>query len=207
MPATIDTSHLSGPELDQAFFRDVMLDFANLARDFAHLLFQTAQRTTKPDDIIRLHAAFDRAGRCCRRSLLTHRHMQKPTPDADPERRRYARATIIRTVEDAIHAAPLEPGEKSGRHRELRDRLDTVELEADLTRRPITAIVDEIKRDLGLVFEELSKPIYKRRTPEDLARLNATAAERPKPPIPPPDRFDPNPFDPNPFEPDPNNSG
>lgn len=159
------TSEPTQAEIDADFTRDVLLDLTNLARDFARLLLDTARRGCKPDDILRLHAAFDRAARSARRSLLLYRHLKKPPPQTEPERRRHARDHIQRTVERAIAAAPLEPGERESRRAELLDRLDTIETEADLLNRPLPEIIAELKHELGLVFEALSQPI-ERRQPE-----------------------------------------
>jgi hypothetical protein len=53
--------------------------------------------------------------------------------------------------------------------------MEAPELEEELATRPVEEIIDEIRRDLG-VYGELSLQFWKRRTPADVAALNARAA-------------------------------
>ena len=155
--------------------------------------------TPTPNLLISIAAAFDRIARAVRRSIALARSLDALAPPArDPaQHRAAARRRILREVEDTIqrtapgsanatpaHAAldgfgtdAADPNDVSAAAltAELHDRLDTPDLNDDLSSRPVADIITEICRDLGLATPLGAHP-WKRRTPNDLEQLRARAA-------------------------------
>ena len=147
----------------------------------------TQQPTEAPpapasDALISLTLAFDRIARAVRRSILLARSLAAPIqPTPDPAQHRAAtRRRIIREVEDAIQRTASTPSNgpdgPETLQAELRDRLDTPDLNDDIGTRPAADIISEICRDLGLVAPPGGAHPWKRRTPEDITQLCAAAA-------------------------------
>ena len=142
-----------------------------------------AQPIPASDALISLAAAFDRTARAVRRGILLARSLAEPVqPARDPAQARAAtRRRILREVEDAIQRTGANAGARDGQdgaetlQAELRDRLDAPDLDWDITARPVADIIAEICRDLGLAMPSGLHP-WKRRTPDDIARLCAAAA-------------------------------
>ena len=140
-----------------------------------------AQPVPASDALISLAAAFDRIARAVRRSIMLARSLAEPVqPARDPaQARTAARRRIIREVEDAIQrtGASTSDGRDGAEtlQAELRDRLDAPDLDDDISTRPAAEIISEICRDLGLAMPSGLHP-WKRRTPDDIARLCAAAA-------------------------------
>jgi hypothetical protein len=116
---------------------------------------------------------YDIVTRSVRKSMLLFRELGTRAPSAE-QHRRIARQTLIRGIEDNIHRHAL-PHEAASLHREMLDRLDAPDLDEDLATRPVTEILAEICRDLGLEATPVSDP-WQRRTPVDIATLRARAA-------------------------------
>ena len=128
--------------------------------------------------LVTLTAAFDRIARAVRRCIALARSLDQPvkaTPDPALHRTA-ARKRIIREVEDSIHRAAHEGDRADALQTELRHRLDTPDLEDDLTTRPIPDIIAEITRDLGLATPPGGARPWPRRTPADLHDLHPRAA-------------------------------
>ena len=125
-----------------------------------------------------LATAFDRIARAVRRCIALAQRLDTPPPPAkDPAAHRTAaRKQVIRAVEDTIHRAANEGDRAETLRAELRDRLDTPDLEDDLTTRPIPDIIAEITRDLGLATPHGGARPWPRRTPADLQDLHTRAA-------------------------------
>ena len=115
--------------------------------------------------------AFDRIARTIRRTIALSRHLAENRPA--PQNQAAARARLIRGVEDAIHRKHRESGGDS-LYAELAERLEDPALEFDLTTRTPDELIEEICRDLGINTQGRSY-VYKRRTPDDIATLNARA--------------------------------
>lgn len=157
-------------QLDDVFYRGVLLDITGAARDFAQLLFDTAQRARDPAQILHLAAAFERVSRSARRGILLARHVRKPIkadapdrspknpPNGQPGNRQAGAPNPPKRPSDAVPVTGTE-----AQQREIRDRLDT--LDADLAisfpDNQIPAAIASLRRDLQQAFEELSKPLYK----------------------------------------------
>ena len=179
--------------------RQAMRDLIGMGIDFARLLHGRATQdahdatpapqptdaspTPAPsppatDTLIPLAAAFDRIARAVRRCILLARSLDAPAPPArDPARHRAAaRRRIIREVEDAIHRTN-EGDAADALRAELHERMDTPDLDDDLSTRPIAELITEIRRDLGLATLP-GDHAWRRRTPDDIAELNARAAGR-----------------------------
>jgi hypothetical protein len=131
---------------------------------------QTAPSPARQSDLL---GAYERITRSVRRSIMLYQKLfaAKKLPSA--QHRIAARKKIIRDVEDAIQAN-AEPGEEEKLHAELLERLDRCELDHEIANRPITEIVTDITRDLGISGLHGAHP-GKRRTPHDIAILNARA--------------------------------
>ncbi|MGI4941372.1 MAG: hypothetical protein ACRYHQ_12580 [Janthinobacterium lividum] len=134
-----------------------------------------------PDALIRTAASFDQIARAVRRCIALAHHLDAPKQQRatrDPaEDRTTARKRIIRAVEDVIQRPPDndECDDAEVLLSDLRERMDTPDLEDDIANRPAEDIIKEILRDLGLAALPGSRP-WKRRTPTDIAELNARAA-------------------------------
>ena len=97
--------------------------------------------------------------------------------DDGGRRRKMARARILRGVEDAIHAKVDDIDDAESLRGELYDRMDASDLDDDIETWPPDEIITEVCRDLGLGDRAPGAFAWKRRTPEDIASLNAKAAE------------------------------
>ena len=185
-----------GQPADTHGYREILHGLISMGTDFARLLH--AQATVQPqptqpaatpapdapaappapaaDTLISLAAAFDRTARAIRRSIALARSLAHPTqPTQDLAQHRVAaRRRIIREVEDAIQRTS-DPTDAATLQAELRDRLDTPDLDADITTRPVADIITELCRDLGLAALPGARP-WKRRTPDDISQLHAHAA-------------------------------
>ena len=118
--------------------------------------------------------AFDRIARAVRRTVHLARHLRERPDAATAARRR-----TIREVEDTINRRP--PGEEPERlHAELRERLDSPELENEFATRPTADIIADILRDLGLAAIPGHPNPWTRRTPADIRALNARATRAPR---------------------------
>jgi hypothetical protein len=192
-----------------AHYDQVLRDLVDMATDIARMIHAqiTCQQqaataalppTTKPanDQFPDPTLAFDRISRTIRRTILLAKklpslgselgHAQKPE---DPTLRRIAdRKRIIRQVEDVIQRN-AKPQDLDSLQTELRERLDSPDLEDDIDHRPIQDIVADICRDLRVLIPYA--PNYKRRTPAQVETLRAQAAAIPetwreqKPRLPP----------------------
>ena len=201
---------------DTQLYRESLHDFITIGTSLArHLHHQvtgqpqatpqpTIHPTPTPQAAITPEAAamaFDRLARSVRRSIMLARKLaEPPAPAKDPAHHRAAaRKRIIREVEDAIQRHSHAPdsaddADPASLTTELHDRLDTPDLDYDLTTRPIADIITELCRDLGLAALPGTNP-WRRRTAQDIQDLNARAAAQPgaAPPRPTPKPPSPNP--------------
>ena len=186
---------------DTQGYHQVLQDLITMGADLARLLHgqataHAAQQAapypaqhpadphpTPPSEaLITLTLAFDRIARAVRRSILLARSLASPIqPAPDPARHRAAtRRRIIREVEDAIQrtASAANDGRDDPQtlQAELRDRLDTPDLDDDIATRPTADIISEICRDLGLAAPPGGAHPWKRRTSHDIAHLCTAAA-------------------------------
>ncbi len=133
-----------------------------------------------------LSAAFDQVARTVRRCIMLAQSLDTPKPPArtlTPDRtadRTAARKRILRAVEDTLGRQAYDDSYRvcdptEVLHAELLDRMDAPDLDRDIESRPIDDIIKDILRDLGLAALPGTRP-WKRRTPADIAELNARAA-------------------------------
>jgi hypothetical protein len=198
---------------DSHYYRAILHELLELGTDLARNVHRQATQQAAappqepaeppqppPDPTI----PFDRIARCIRRTILLAQHLDTPIrPAAQPgPPRTLLRRKIIRDVEDEI-ARVAEGAEQADSLRaELCERLDDTELDEDLAHRPIAEVTEDLRRDLGLADAGGSR-FWKRRTPEDIAALNALAARRrgaprdPQTPTPPRARLHPAATDPS----------
>jgi hypothetical protein len=134
---------------------------------------QTAPIQAPQSDLL---GAYQDITRSVRRSIMLYQKLfeAKKTPPA--QHRITARKKIIRDVEDAIYANAA-PGKEEKLQAELLERLERPELDHEIADRKIAEIVTDITRDLGLSALYDDHP-WKRRTPHDIAILDARAAKR-----------------------------
>ena len=120
--------------------------------------------------------SFDEVTRGVRRAMLMSRKFAEPIRSVD---RVAARKQIARKVEDNIQCHAEDEDQARDLHGELLDRLDSLDLEEEIGRRPLEDIITDIIRDLGLAHVPGNHP-WKRRTPEDLAELQTLAEKQVK---------------------------
>jgi len=192
---------------DTHYYREVLHGLITIGASLANFLHQQAAAQAQPpqqapapqpepppapapNPLINTVVAFDRTSRAVRRCIALARTLTDPAAPAHPppQHRAAARQRILREVEDTIQRTS-NPGSDQAEslQAELHDRLDAPDLDDDLTTRPITEIITEIRRDLGLASLPGDHP-WKRRTPADIHQLQARAAapSRPHQPGPPP---------------------
>jgi len=140
-----------------------------------------------PDALNKTAAVFDQIARAVRRCIALAQSLDEPakparTPAPD---RTAARKHILRAVEDTLGRQDYDDSYRvcdptEVLHAELLDRMDAPDLDRDIESRPIDDIIKDILRDLGLAALPGTRP-WKRRTPADIAELNAraTAPSRP----------------------------
>jgi hypothetical protein len=140
-----------------------------------------------PDSLVKTAATFEQVARGVRRSIMLAQGQDAPkqqqparTPGQHPAPapdRTTARKRILRAVEDVIQRPPDNPecDDAEVLLADLRERMDTPDLDDDIKSRPAEDIIKDILRDLGLAALPGSRP-WKRRTPADIAELNARAA-------------------------------
>jgi hypothetical protein len=161
------------PPTDAQSHREAVLDaLMDLGHELAQLVVDQAKAGVMPAAAAAI--AYDRITRSIRRGVLVIHEVARPAKAVD---RVAARRQIIRTVEDTIERESEGPAAKA-LHREFLDRLDTLDMDADLSTRPVEDIIAEICRDLGIAAAP-GLTIWKRRTPADLAQLQARAAKPP----------------------------
>ena len=189
---------------NDAHYDQVLRDLVDMATDIAriiHTQITTRQQaataalpstpTPANDQFPDPTLAFDRISRCIRRTILLAKKLPGlgKEPQADNTLRRIAtRKRILRKVEDVIQRN-AKPQELDSLQAELRERLDSPDLEDDIDHRPLPDIVADICRDLRVAIPYANN--YKRRTPAHVADLRDQAAALPeswreeKPRLPP----------------------
>ena len=155
--------------------QDVLNDLIKLGHRLLRLSIEQAEANILP--VPEASKAFERDTRSIRRCVWLERYLAKPMNTIDRATdRTAARKQVIRTVEDIIQRHPEDPDESDTLHDELMDRLDTMDLEDEISSRPIGDVITDIIRDLGLAAVPGNHP-WKRRTPADVAELCARAAQ------------------------------
>jgi hypothetical protein len=173
----MSTEPIAPPGPDAEFFRDAMHALITMTVDVARLTHESlkAQAAADPASLSpKTIAAFNETARSVRRNILMANWVTQLA-----QQRVMARKRIIREVEDSIQRNAPD-GTADRLHRELLDRLDTLDLINDIDTRPVDAIIVDICRDLGLAHIPGTHP-WKRRAPDDLALLHARATGQPMP--------------------------
>jgi hypothetical protein len=123
--------------------------------------------------------AYDRVTRSIRRSIMLARAIQAsapaPAPSAVQQNRVRVRKRVIRAVEDSVERSGRDSAQGDALRAEMFERLDSPDMDDDIDHRPLEAIIDEIRHDLGLTGPR-GEHFWKRRTPADVAALSARAA-------------------------------
>jgi hypothetical protein len=162
-------STITPPPDRAARHQAVLNDLIELGQDLAHLIVDSAKTgAIKPVDASK---AFDRVTRSVRRSIFLARKLDEPLRAATD--RTAARKRIIREVEDAIQR-DTEGADSAALNRELQERLDAPDWDEDLLDHPVEDLIRDTLRDFGLAHIPGTHP-WKRRTPADIAALNAQA--------------------------------
>ena len=118
--------------------------------------------------------AYERVSGAIRRGLLLHERLEQNA--AAPDKHIAARRKIIRAVEESIERLVPSKPEADSLTAELHERLDGPDLVDEIGVRPDDQIIRDLSRDLGL--DDLpGERFHKRRTPADIARLCARAAQ------------------------------
>ena len=178
-------------------YDQVLRDLVDMATDIArtiHTQITTRQQAAKaalppsptaandqfPDPTL----AFDRIARTIRRTILLAKRLpglgtelRDDSRHENPILRRIAsRKRILRQVEDVIQRN-AKPQDLDSLHTELRERLDSPDLEDDIDHRPLPDIIADICRDLRVAIPYATN--YKRRTLAQVETLRAQAAALP----------------------------
>jgi hypothetical protein len=160
-----------------AYCRQVLSNLLDISNEMAEILaYQTRSQSDDPAAARATVAVFTPLAQSIRRTIMLHEKLAKP---AKPRSNRIAaRKRIIRDVEDAIQREARSPSEQETLHGEFLDRLDRPDLDDEIADRSPADIVTDITRDLGVTGVYDAHPA-KRRTPHDIAILNARAAQIP----------------------------
>ena len=183
---------------NDAHYNQVLRDLVGMATDIARTIHtqitsrqQAATAALPPtpssanDQFPDPTLAFDRISRCIRRTILLAKKLpglgdergREPNAENPTLRRIASRKRILRQVEDVIQRN-ARPEHLDTLQVELRERLDSPDLEDDIDHRPLPDIVADICRDLRVAIPYANN--YKRRTPAHVADLRDQAAALPK---------------------------
>ena len=178
------------PDEDAPCYRQILHELidmgANLARAIHHQV--TAEPGAAPGSdsasqpgpvpVLDLSIAFDDVARAIHRAIAFARKITEfapPSITAQPsERRLAARKRVIRKIEDAIQRR-ANGAEADALNAEVREHLDSLDLDDDRDQRPPAEVIADICRDLGIAAR-FGKHPWKRRTPRDVRDLCARAA-------------------------------
>jgi len=189
-----------GPQAeDDQFYREILHGLIEVGAELVrHLPQQAAAQAqaqqqdpapqpapaASPDAVA---IAYDRITRAVRRCIALARSLNDPAhpPKHPAPDRTAARKRILRAVEDTLGRQDYDDSYRvcdptEALHAELLDRMDAPDLDRDIANRPIDDIIKDILRDLGLAALPGTRP-WKRRTPADIALLNARAAAPSRP--------------------------
>ena len=198
-----------GPQAeDDQFYREILHGLINVGAELTRHLPQQAAAQAQapqhdpapqpapapsPDAVASVAIAYDRITRAVRRCIALARSLNDPAqPPKHPAPshtvapdRTVARKRILRAVEDTLGRQDYDDSYRDcdpteALHAELLDRMDAPDLDRDIASRPIDDIIKDILRDLGLAALPGTRP-WKRRTPADIAELNARAAAPSRP--------------------------
>jgi len=189
-----------GPQAeDDQFYREILHGLIEVGAELVrHLPQQAAAQAQAPQqhpapqpapapssDAVAI--AYDRISRAVRRCIALARSLNDPAhpPKHPAPDRTAARKRILRAVEDTLGRQDYDDSYRvcdptEVLHAELLDRMDAPDLDRDIANRPIDDIIKDILRDLGLAALPGTRP-WKRRTPADIAELNARAAAPSRP--------------------------
>jgi len=194
-----------GPQAeDDQFYREVLYGLIEVGAELVRHLPQQAAAQAQapqqhpapqptpapapsPDAVAPLAIAYDRITRAVRRCIALARSLNDPahSPKHPAPNRTAARKQILRAVEDTLGRQDYDDSYRvcdptEALHAELLDRMDAPDLDRDIESRPIDDIIKDVLRDLGLAALPGTRP-WKRRTPADIALLNARAAAPSRP--------------------------
>ena len=166
-------------------FLVLLNELVDIDMDLARGIKIQAQ-TTPPGD---LAIPLERLNRSVRRTMaLADKYIEplKPKSDRKPAEREATRKKIIRDVQDVIQRSDETDKEKRSLRAELLERIDAPDMADEIDHRPAKAIITDLIRDFGLAHLPGTHP-WARRTPADIAILNAQAARTgpPRAPRPP----------------------
>ena len=135
------------------------------------------QAQTKP--AAELAVPLDHLVRTIRRTMaLAQKYAEPPklpTVKRPPVERQFSHERITRDVEDAIQRRAETDREARSLRSELRERIDSPDMELEIDHRPTELIITDLLRDLGLAHVPGTHP-WARRTPKDIAELKRRAA-------------------------------
>ena len=173
-----------------AHYRAALGELIDLGTAMAGLVHRRTAELTEdcllgPREMEAASLAFECIARSVRRTVALARTLDAPVVVRPKREQAVARARVIRGVGDAIIAG-CETGDFDAEaaerlHEDLRERLDRPEFDDDLGSKTIDEIIEEIRRDLGIVAEGR----WARRTPAEISRIGELARPEPKRTRPP----------------------
>jgi hypothetical protein len=177
-PPSAEPEETDQIDADRAYYRRALREMTEMAVDLGRNFHSYAKGIPGID----LSEPFERLNRNVRRNAMLAERLAVPPKAPSKPDHISARKKIIRDVEDTIQCkAPA--GEAETLRAELLERLESPDIEDDIAKRAIPEIVTEICRDLGIAGLDGARR-WKRRTPHDVAVLNAHAAQISRPPPP-----------------------
>ena len=102
----------------------------------------------EPETLSEMAVVCDRVSRAVRRTIALQHHLDQAP--SRTEKRAAARRQVIRVVEDAIEHRAATADDAERLNAELHDRLDSPELDDEISDRPVDEVIADICHDLGL---------------------------------------------------------
>lgn len=178
-PMLAQSQPLPAPDLFRAALNRLVEAGMEIVEEAVALAQTPALPETKARLVAASAAAYDKVGRAVRRTILLANHL-----DRAAQRRIAVRKRILRETEDRIHREQPSPELRERQHAELLERLDSPDLLEEIETRPADAVLADILRDLGLERPLSGAPLWRRRTPSDIALLRERAINAAQPPSP-----------------------
>ncbi len=177
-----EPSVVADPQGDAAYYRGVLHELIDLGTALARAMVERATAAEPIANPADASEAFERVARAVRRTVRLAEYLASPRPvrvERSAEQQAVTnRRRVLRGVEDAIQDEVC--GDAAARMRaEVLERLECPDLDDELRDRTVDQVIQMVRRDLGIT-EMAGITRWMRRTPEDVAALEARAAVTPR---------------------------